>query len=100
MTCGGAEQVGRRRCRSVATAAALEDSDLPLQELDIPNGLIEHGGRVHLGPARHKPLQDADLLADPLAAVAGSNALRVVADPHVPPPWLADGGGVDVDRLH
>ena len=78
----------------------LELLHLALEELDVADGLVEHGGGVHLGAAGDEALQDADALADPLAPVPRRHALRVLADAHVAAPGLLDGGRVDVHRLH
>lgn len=59
------------------------DLKLELEELDVMNGFVQHGGRVHLGAARNQPLQDADAITDPLAAMSSSHALRVLGDLHI-----------------
>jgi hypothetical protein len=89
---GGVLLLGRR--------LVLEILDLALEELDVADGLVEHGGGVHLGASRDEALQDADALADPLPPLTGGDALRVFADAHVAAARLLDGGRVDVHRLH
>lgn len=80
--------------------AGLELLHLPLEELDVPYGLVEHRCSVHLRAPGDQPLEDPDPLADPLPPAAGGDALRIVADPHISSLGLLDRRGVDVHRLH
>jgi hypothetical protein len=41
--------------------------DLQLEELDVADGLLEHGDQVDLGAVGHQLLQRPQPLADPLA---------------------------------
>ena len=74
-------------CRAAAAGGggALEGLHLRLEELDVVDGLVQHGRRVHLGAARDEPLQDADALADALPPHPRRHALRVGGDAHVAP---------------
>lgn len=58
---------------------------LGLKELDIANGFLKHGGRVHPAPPRHELLQYSDPLTNPLPPLPRSYALWVFRYPHIPP---------------
>lgn len=67
-------------------AESLEGFDLRPKKLQIARGLVEHGSRVHLGPAGDEPLQDPNPLADSLSPLTRRHSLRVRRDPNVLPP--------------
>jgi hypothetical protein len=48
----------------------LEILNLALEELDVVDGPVGHGGGVHLGAPRDEALQDADVLVDHLPRAA------------------------------
>jgi hypothetical protein len=43
--------------------------DLQLEELDVADGLLEHGDQVDLGAVGHQLLQRPQPLADPLTPI-------------------------------
>jgi hypothetical protein len=54
----------------------LEILNLALEELDVVDGLVGHGGGAHLGAPRDEALQDADALADHLPLLTGGDGLQ------------------------
>jgi hypothetical protein len=80
--------VGKERVlprRVAGGGGALQGLQLGLEELDVLDGLVQHGGRVHLGAARDEALQGADALADALPPQPRRHALRVLGHAHVAP---------------
>jgi len=78
---------------------ALQGLHLGLEKLDVVDGLVQHGGRVHLGAARDEALQGADALADALPPQPRRHALRVLGDAHVAPLRGTHRLRVDLHRL-
>ncbi|KAE8673944.1 hypothetical protein F3Y22_tig00111769pilonHSYRG00155 [Hibiscus syriacus] len=76
---------------------SLQQQDLPLQELDVADGFVQHRRGVHLSPSRDEPFEDPYLLAYPLPPVTSRHALGVFADSHVAPLRFPDRRRVDVD---
>lgn len=56
----------RRRRRHEMETNRIPHPDLKLQELDVVDGLLEHGAHVHLGAVGHQALQHLEPLVDPL----------------------------------
>lgn len=56
----------RRRRRHEMETNRIPHPDLKLQELDVVDGLLEHGAHVHLGAIGHQALQHLEPLVDPL----------------------------------
>nr|GMC54287.1 hypothetical protein MIMGU_mgv1a016630mg [Ipomoea batatas] len=82
------------------SAGAFERLHLFLQELHVVNRLVQHGSRVHLGPAGDESLQNPYPLANPLPAVSRRHALRIRRNLHVSPLRRLHRLRVDVDGLH
>lgn len=53
------------------------EPNLGLQELDVLDGLLEHGHGVHLGSPGDEALQDLEAVADAVPPAPGGHALRV-----------------------
>ncbi|PON42515.1 hypothetical protein PanWU01x14_281570, partial [Parasponia andersonii] len=76
------DEQGRCSSREVVDVINVVDHglvkpNLGLKELDIVDGLLEHGHRVHLGSARDQALQDLEPVADPVPPFSSRHALRV-----------------------
>lgn len=55
----------------------LVQADLRLEELDVVDGLLQHGDGVHLAAAGHEAAEHAEAVADPVPALPRRNALGV-----------------------
>ncbi|PON94318.1 hypothetical protein TorRG33x02_097920 [Trema orientale] len=81
------DEQGRCSSREVVDVINVVDHGLVkpylgLKELDIVDGLLEHGHRVHLGSARDQALQDLEPVADPVPPFSSRHALRVRRELH------------------
>lgn len=108
---GGGERrgdVGVLAALLVLHERGLVQGDLRLEELDVVDGLLQHGHRFHLAAARHEAAEHAEAVADPVPPLPRRHALRVGGElgagappPAAPHPALAEaaGRGVEVVRL-
>lgn len=106
---GGGVRGGELRGASllVLHERGLVQRDLRLEELDVVDGLLEHGHRVHLAAAGDEAAEHAEAVADPVPPLARRHALRVRRElcPRAPPhaasgatagaahPAVAEGAG-------